>query len=116
MSDLSKLREGLEHCLRNHCLGCPYAEDCFSREGDLSERLHKDMLELVDWLEAAHKPNGRTDGAVVVEAFEHCLREPKCQDCPWAPCEEFEHEMKVIPADLGYAVLSLLKAKGGFAT
>ena len=59
MTDDAKIREGLEHCLRNHCLGCPYARDCYSRDGDLAEQLHKDIQQLMDELYEPKKLNDK---------------------------------------------------------
>ena len=51
----------------------------------------------------------------VLDAFRNCISEPKCKDCPWEACEEFNNKKVSIPADLALAVdrmlVELLKTK-----
>lgn len=47
----------------------------------------------------------------VIKALENCTDAEKCQDCPWAPCEEFDYPHSDYPDDLIKAALDLLKAE-----
>ena len=40
----------------------------------------------------------------VLEAFRNCITEPKCRNCPWESCEEFNNKKVEIPLDLALAV------------
>ena len=45
----------------------------------------------------------------VIEAIENCIRQPKCQDCPWEDCE-VEHEIvNGVPYGLLRDALAMLK-------
>ena len=46
----------------------------------------------------------------VIKALENCTDAEKCQDCPWAPCKEFDYPHSDYPDDLIKAALDLLKA------
>lgn len=45
----------------------------------------------------------------VFEAFRNCITEPKCRDCPWEQCEQFNQKKTEIPLTLALDVLNLLK-------
>ena len=45
----------------------------------------------------------------VFTAFRNCISEPKCKDCPWEQCEQFNQKKVSIPVTLALDVLNLLK-------
>ena len=47
----------------------------------------------------------------VFEAFRNCISVPKCKDCPWEKCEDFEYSrQKVrIPTLLALDVCNLIR-------
>ena len=45
----------------------------------------------------------------VFEAFRNCITEPKCKDCPWEQCEQFNQKKVEIPVTLALDVINLLK-------
>ena len=45
----------------------------------------------------------------VFDAFRNCITEPKCKDCPWEQCEQFNQKKVEIPFTLALDVLNLLK-------
>lgn len=45
----------------------------------------------------------------VFDAFRNCITEPKCKDCPWEQCEQFNQKKVSIPVTLALDVLNLLK-------
>ena len=49
------------------------------------------------------------DREKVFDAFRNCITEPKCKDCPWEQCEQFNQKKVSIPATLALDVLNLLK-------
>ena len=49
------------------------------------------------------------DSEKVFDAFRNCITEPKCKDCPWEQCEQFNQKKVSIPATLALDVLNLLK-------
>lgn len=49
------------------------------------------------------------DRGKVFEAFRNCITEPKCRDCPWEQCEQFNQKKVSIPVTLALDVLNLLK-------
>ena len=49
------------------------------------------------------------DSEKVFNAFRNCITEPKCKDCPWEQCEQFNQKKFSIPATLALDVLNLLK-------
>lgn len=49
------------------------------------------------------------DREKVFDAFRNCITEPKCKDCPWEQCEQFDQKKVSIPATLALDVLNLLK-------
>ena len=60
--------------------------------------------------------NGRKSGEVgminkdkVFDAFRNCITEPKCKDCPWEQCEQFNQKKVAIPVTLALDVIELLK-------
>ena len=50
-----------------------------------------------------------TDREKVFEAFRNCITEPKCRDCPWEQCEQFNQKKVTIPVTLALDVINLLK-------
>lgn len=50
-----------------------------------------------------------TDMGKVFDAFRNCITEPKCKDCPWEQCEQFNQKKVTIPVTLALDVLELLK-------
>ena len=48
----------------------------------------------------------------VFTAFRNCISEPKCKDCPWEQCEQFNQKKVTIPVTLALDVLNLLKEHG----
>lgn len=50
-----------------------------------------------------------TDSEKVFEAFRNCITEPKCRDCPWEQCEQFNQKKVEIPVTLALDVINLLK-------
>ena len=50
-----------------------------------------------------------TDMEKVFDAFRNCITEPKCKDCPWEQCEQFNQKKVTIPVTLALDVLELLK-------
>ena len=48
----------------------------------------------------------------VFDAFRNCITEPKCKDCPWEQCEQFNQKKVEIPFTLALDVLNLLKEQG----
>ena len=51
------------------------------------------------------------DREKVFEAFRNCITEPKCRDCPWEQCEQFNQKKVEIPVTLALDVINLLKEK-----
>lgn len=49
------------------------------------------------------------DREKVFDAFRNCITEPKCKDCPWEQCEQFNQKKVSIPVTLALDVLNLLK-------
>lgn len=49
------------------------------------------------------------DREKVFEAFRNCITEPKCRDCPWEQCEQFNQKKVEIPVTLALDVINLLK-------
>jgi len=49
------------------------------------------------------------DREKVFDAFRNCITEPKCKDCPWEQCEQFNQKKVTIPVTLALDVLELLK-------
>ena len=49
------------------------------------------------------------DKKKVFDAFRNCITEPKCKDCPWEQCEQFNQKKVSIPVTLALDVLNLLK-------
>lgn len=45
----------------------------------------------------------------VFDAFRNCITEPKCKDCPWEQCEQFNQKKVDIPVTLALDVIELLK-------
>lgn len=45
----------------------------------------------------------------VFDAFRNCITEPKCKDCPWEQCEQFNQKKVEIPVTLALDVIELLK-------
>ena len=45
----------------------------------------------------------------VFDALRNCVTEPKCRDCPWEECEQFDCKKVIVPANLLLDVLKLLK-------
>ena len=45
----------------------------------------------------------------IFTALRNCITEPKCKDCPWEQCEQFNQKKVSIPATLALDVLNLLK-------
>jgi len=45
----------------------------------------------------------------VFDAFRNCITEPKCKDCPWEQCEQFNQKKVEVPFTLALDVLNLLK-------
>ena len=58
---------------------------------------------------------GMTESERIFEALRNCVTIPKCRDCPWAECEEFNNEKVTIPKDLALAVLRELADAHGKA-
>lgn len=52
------------------------------------------------------------DREKVFEAFRNCITEPKCRDCPWEQCEQFNQKKVEIPITLALDVINLLKERG----
>lgn len=50
-----------------------------------------------------------TDREKVFEAFRNCITEPKCRDCPWEQCKQFNQKKVEIPVTLALDVINLLK-------
>lgn len=50
-----------------------------------------------------------TDRDKVFDAFRNCITEPKCRDCPWEQCEQFNQKKVTIPVTLALDVLNMLK-------
>ena len=50
-----------------------------------------------------------SDREKVFEAFRNCITEPKCRDCPWEQCEQFNQKKVEIPVTLALDVINLLK-------
>jgi len=50
-----------------------------------------------------------SDREKVFDAFRNCITEPKCKDCPWEQCEQFNQKKVSIPTTLALDVLNLLK-------
>ena len=48
------------------------------------------------------------DREKVFEAFRNCITEPKCRDCPWEQCEQFNQKKVEIPVTLALDVINLL--------
>lgn len=48
----------------------------------------------------------------VFDAFRNCITEPKCRDCPWEQCEQFNQKKTEIPITLALDVIELLKEQG----
>lgn len=49
------------------------------------------------------------DRETVFDAFRNCITVPKCRDCPWSQCEQFNQKKVTIPLTLALDVLNLLK-------
>ena len=49
------------------------------------------------------------DREKIFDAFRNCITEPKCKDCPWEQCEQFNQKKVSIPVTLALDVLNLLK-------
>ena len=49
------------------------------------------------------------DREKVFDALRNCITEPKCKDCPWEECEQFDCKYTEIPVHLGLDILELLK-------
>ena len=49
------------------------------------------------------------DRKKVFDAFRNCITEPKCKDCPWEQCEQFNQKKVEIPVTLALDVINLLK-------
>ena len=49
------------------------------------------------------------DKEKIFDAFRNCITEPKCRDCPWEQCEQFNQKKVSIPLTLALDVLNLLK-------
>lgn len=47
----------------------------------------------------------------VFDAFRNCITEPKCSDCPWEQCEQFNQKKVEIPVTLALDVIELLKER-----
>lgn len=45
----------------------------------------------------------------IFTALRNCISEPKCKDCPWEQCEQFNQKKVSIPVTLALDVLNLLK-------
>ena len=45
----------------------------------------------------------------IFTALRNCITEPKCKDCPWEQCEQFNQKKVSIPLTLALDVLNLLK-------
>lgn len=45
----------------------------------------------------------------VFDAFRNCITEPKCKNCPWEQCEQFNQKKVEIPVTLALDVIELLK-------
>lgn len=45
----------------------------------------------------------------IINAFKNCIDKPKCKNCPWEDCEEFNQEKVVIPRTLADALKELLE-------
>ena len=50
-----------------------------------------------------------TKSEKVIDAFRNCITEPKCKDCPWESCEQFNKKHTEIPLDLALDVNNLLQ-------
>ena len=48
----------------------------------------------------------------IFTALRNCITEPKCNDCPWEQCEQFNQKKVSIPVTLALDVLNLLKKQG----
>lgn len=51
------------------------------------------------------------DRGKVFDAFRNCITEPKCRDCPWEQCEQFNQKKVTIPLTLALDVLNMLKGQ-----
>ena len=51
------------------------------------------------------------DREKVFDAFRNCITEPKCRDCPWEQCEQFNQKKVTIPLTLALDVLNMLKGQ-----
>lgn len=47
----------------------------------------------------------------VFDAFRNCITEPKCRNCPWEQCEQFNQKKVEIPVTLALDVINLLKER-----
>ena len=45
----------------------------------------------------------------VFTAFRNCISEPKCKDCSWEQCEQFNQKKVTIPVTLALDVLNMMK-------
>ena len=45
----------------------------------------------------------------VFDAFRNCITEPKCRNCPWEQCEQFNQKKVEIPVTLALDIIELLK-------
>ena len=54
------------------------------------------------------------DRGKVFEAFRNCITEPKCRDCPWEQCEQFNQKKVEIPVTLALDVINLLKEQEAY--
>ena len=50
-----------------------------------------------------------SDMEKVFDALRNCITEPKCKDCPWEQCEQFDQKKVSIPVTLALDVLNLLQ-------
>lgn len=53
--------------------------------------------------------NGLSKTEKVLDAWRNCITEPKCKDCPWEACEQFNNKKVEIPVDLALEVNNLLQ-------
>ena len=49
------------------------------------------------------------DREKVISAITNCIGQPKCRDCPWEECEQFDCKKTNVPVNLLLDALELLK-------
>lgn len=74
----------------------------------LAEVLGVSVSDMIEKDYEEEKRSKEAEKERVLDAFQSCISEPKCRDCPWKECKELDNRKIEIPVDLALAIDWLL--------